>query len=50
MKVEGVTVRIKATELDVYINGVRIGRVIDCGDCWRASMTRTPPPGIHAGL
>jgi len=28
-------VRLKATELDVYVDGKRVGTVIDCGDCWR---------------
>jgi hypothetical protein len=22
--------------LDVYVNGKRVGTVMDCGDCWRA--------------
>jgi hypothetical protein len=29
-------VRLQATELDVYVNGKRVGTVMDCGDCWRA--------------
>ena len=28
----------KATELDVYVDGVRVGWVTDCGDCWRGSV------------
>ena len=28
-------VRLKATTLDVYVNGRRVGEVTDCGDCWR---------------
>ena len=28
-------VRLKATELDVYVDGKRVGAVYDCGDCWR---------------
>jgi hypothetical protein len=32
-------VQLKATELDVYVNGVRVGWVVDCGDCWRGSLT-----------
>jgi hypothetical protein len=32
------TVRVRATELDVYVDGDKVGRVMDCGDCWRASV------------
>jgi hypothetical protein len=28
-------VKLKATELDVYVDGRRVGMVTDCGDCWR---------------
>lgn len=28
----------KATQLDVYVDGARVGWVTDCGDCWRASL------------
>ena len=28
----------KATELDVYVDGVRVGWITDCGDCWRGSL------------
>lgn len=31
-------VRLKATELDVYVNGARVGWVTDCGDCWRIGV------------
>jgi hypothetical protein len=31
-------VRLKATELDVYVDGVRVGWVVDCGDCWRIGI------------
>jgi hypothetical protein len=31
-------VRLKATELDVYVDGIRVGWVVDCGDCWRGSL------------
>ena len=31
-------VRLQATELDVYVDGSRVGYVTDCGDCWRAQM------------
>jgi hypothetical protein len=31
-------VRTKATELDIYVNGERVGWVVDCGDCWRAAI------------
>jgi hypothetical protein len=33
-----VTVKTKATDLDVYANGVKIGSVHDCGDCWRGTL------------
>jgi hypothetical protein len=32
------TVKTRATTLDVYVNGKRVGCVSDCGDCWRASL------------
>ena len=32
-------VRLKATELDVFVDGIRVGFVVDCGDCWRARLT-----------
>lgn len=32
------TVKTKARELDVYVNGARVGYVVDCGDCWRAFL------------
>lgn len=28
-------VKLKATELDVYVDGRLLGSVLDCGDCWR---------------
>jgi hypothetical protein len=28
----------KVTALDVYVDGVRIGWITDCGDCWRGSL------------
>ena len=28
-------VRLKATDLDVYVDGKCVGSVTDCGDCWR---------------
>jgi hypothetical protein len=31
-------VRLKATELDVYVDGKRVGCVTDCGDCWRGLL------------
>jgi hypothetical protein len=31
-------VKLRATELDVYVNGVRVGYVVDCGDCWRGQL------------
>jgi hypothetical protein len=31
-------VRLQATELDVYVDGGRVGSVIDCGDCWRINV------------
>lgn len=31
-------VRLKATELDVYMDGRWVGSVTDCGDCWRLSV------------
>ena len=31
-------VELKATDLDVYVDGVRVGHVIDCGDCWRGGL------------
>jgi hypothetical protein len=31
-------VRLKATELDVIVDGVRVGRVFDNGDCWRGFL------------
>jgi hypothetical protein len=31
-------VKLKATELDVYVNGRRVGAVLDCGDCWRINV------------
>jgi hypothetical protein len=31
-------VKLKATELDVYVNGVRVGWVTDGGDCWRIGI------------
>jgi hypothetical protein len=33
------TVRLKATELEVFVDGVKVGWVTDCGDCWRAVVT-----------
>jgi hypothetical protein len=30
-----VMVRLKATDLDVYVDGKCVGSVCDCGDCWR---------------
>jgi hypothetical protein len=33
-----VKVTTKATDLDVYANGVKVGSVHDCGDCWRGSL------------
>jgi hypothetical protein len=27
-----------ATELDVYVDGIKVGVVTDCGDCWRALL------------
>ena len=30
--------KVKATTLDVHVDGVRVGWVTDCGDCWRAAM------------
>ena len=32
-------IRLKATELDVYVDNVHVGTVFDCGDYWRARMT-----------
>lgn len=34
-------VRLQATELDVHVDGMRVGMVTDCGDCWRASVYRS---------
>jgi hypothetical protein len=31
-------VKLKATELDVYVDGRRVGSVLDCGDCWRINV------------
>ena len=31
-------VRLKATELDVYVDGAHVGAVFDCGDCWRINV------------
>ena len=31
-------VKLKATELDVFVDGRRVGSVTDCGDCWRAFL------------
>ena len=31
-------VRLKATDLDVYVDGALVGAVIDCGDCWRIGV------------
>ena len=28
-------VRLRATDLDVYVDGKCVGSVCDCGDCWR---------------
>jgi hypothetical protein len=32
-------VRLKATELDVYVDGKRVGWIFDNGDCWRGFLT-----------
>lgn len=31
-------VKLVASELDVYVDGVRVGWVTDCGDCWRGAL------------
>jgi hypothetical protein len=31
-------VRLQATTLDVHVDGVRVGWVTDCGDCWRIGI------------
>ena len=28
----------KATELDVFVDGKKVGWIVDCGDCWRATL------------
>jgi hypothetical protein len=28
-------IKLKARELDVYVNDTLVGSVTDCGDCWR---------------
>jgi hypothetical protein len=29
---------VKASALNVYVDGVRVGHVTDCGDCWRGGV------------
>lgn len=31
-------VKLKATTLDVFVNGKCVGEVTDCGDCWRINV------------
>lgn len=31
-------VKLKVTDLDVFVDGRRVGYVTDCGDCWRGSL------------
>jgi hypothetical protein len=31
-------VNLKATKLDVFVNGKCVGWVTDCGDCWRTGL------------
>ena len=31
-------VKLRATTLDVYVDGKCVGEVTDCGDCWRINV------------
>jgi hypothetical protein len=33
------TVKLRPIELDVLVDGKVIGKVYDCGDCWRAFLS-----------
>lgn len=37
------TVRLRATELDVLVDGKRVGWVFDNGDCWRGFLVGRKP-------